>query len=284
MLQINHDLRPEGLKKKLERFWELSGEKIRLIQIEYDPSRGSPVFTAEGKYSTRGWTEWTQGFQFGSSILQFDATGDQFFLDYGKENTINQMAPHISHMGVHDHGFNNIITYGNLLRILKEGKVPHNQWEQNYYEMALKVSGAVQASRWTEIVNGGFIHSFNGPHSLFVDTLRSCRILMLSHGLGHVLHVENDVKINLLKRALQHIRSTANYTVYYGDGRDNFDVWGRTAHESVFNTMDGNYRCPNSQQGFSGLTTWTRGLAWGMCGFAEELEFLETIHDNEAIL
>jgi len=281
MLQINHELEPQGLKEKLERFWHLSGEKIRKIQIEYDPSKGSPVFTAAGKYTTRGWTEWTQGFQFGSSILQFDATGDQFFLEYGKENTLNHMAPHISHIGVHDHGFNNISTYGNLLRVMKEGKINQNQWEQDFYELAIKVSGAVQASRWTEIINGGYIHSFNGPHSLFVDTLRSCRILMLSHGLGHVLQAENDAKINLLERALQHIRSTAHFAVYYGEGRDNFDVWGRTAHESVFNTVDGNYRCPNSQQGFSGFTTWTRGLAWGMCGFSEELEFLKTIPEKE---
>ena len=28
---------------------------------------------------------------------------------------------------------------------------------------------------------------------------------------------------------------------------------GRTAHESIFNVNDGNFRCPNSQQGYSGL-------------------------------
>ena len=50
---------------------------------------------------------------------------------------------------------------------------------------------------------------------------------------------------------------------------------GRTAHECIFNVNDGNYRCPNAQQGFSGFTTWTRGLAWAMCGFAEELEYIE---------
>ena len=27
------------------------------------------------------------------------------------------MAPHVSHVGVHDHGFNNVSTYGNLLRL-----------------------------------------------------------------------------------------------------------------------------------------------------------------------
>ncbi len=85
---------------------------------------------------------------------------------------------------------------------------------------------------------------------------------------------ENDRTISLLDRLLQHARSTARYSVYYGEGRDVYDVRGRTAHECMFNTKDGNYRCPNSQQGYSPFTTWTRGLAWAMCGFAEELEYL----------
>jgi hypothetical protein len=109
-----------------------------------------------------------------------------------------------------------------------------------------------------------------------VDTIRSCRALMVSHQLGHVFQAENDIKINLLERALQHCQATARYSVYYGEGRDTYDVWGRTAHESIFNTNDGNYRAPNSQQGYSGFSTWTRGLAWAMCGFAEQLEFLQT--------
>jgi len=190
------------------------------------------------------------------------------------------MAPHVSHIGVHDHGFNNVSTYGNLLRLMKEGKTPFNEWEKNFYELALKVSGAVQASRWTLTKKGGFIYSFNGPHSLFVDTIRSCRSLMVSHLLGHFLQAENDVKISLLERALQHCRSTADYSVYYGEGRDSYDIWGRTAHESIFNTNDGNFRAPNSQQGYSGFSTWTRGLAWAICGFAEELECLQTIPDE----
>ncbi|AQG79826.1 glycoside hydrolase family 88 protein [Spirosoma montaniterrae] len=285
MIQINTDLKLTHFSAKLTRFWAISAQKIRLIDEQYDPAQGSPVFTVQGQYTTRGWTEWTQGFQFGSAILQFDATGDSYFLEVGREKTVDVMAPHISHIGVHDHGFNNVSTYGNLLRLMREGKLPHNTQERNFYELALKISGAVQASRWTTIAQGrdagaGFIHSFNGPHSLFVDTIRSCRALVLSYSLRHAFQAESDEKINLLERAIQHIRATADYSVFYGEGRDSYDLWGRTAHESIFNTKNGHFRCPNSQQGYSGFTTWTRGLAWAMCGFPEQLEYLATLPDS----
>jgi hypothetical protein len=193
------------------------------------------------------------------------------------------MAPHVSHIGVHDHGFNNVSTYGNLLRLMREGKIADNEWERNFYELALKISGAVQASRWTAIKDGGYIHSFNGAHSLFVDTIRSCRALIVSHMLGHVFQGEGDAKISLLERAILHMKATAEYSVFYGEGRDNYDVWGRTAHESIFNVKDGNFRCPGTQQGYSGFSTWTRGLAWAMCGFAEELEWLDTMDKQELV-
>ena len=265
----------------LSRCFALAKEKIRLIDAEYDDGKGSPVFTVDGKYTTRGWTEWTEGFRYGIAILHFDATGDEESLASGRRRTVVKMASHVSHIGVHDHGFNNLSTYGNLRRLMLEGRIAENPWERHFYELALKVSGAVQAARWTERPDGGFIHSFNGPHSLFVDTIRSCRILMVAHRLGHVLMGEGDRAISLLGRALQHIESTARFNVFYGEGRDQYDVRGRTAHEAVFNTRDGAFRCPNAQQGYSGFSTWTRGQAWATCGFAEELELLEAMDDAQ---
>ena len=276
MIKLDNSITPSDLENKLIRFWELSGRKIQLIEKEYDDSKGSPVFTAGGKYTTRGWTEWTRGFQYGSAILQYDATGEKQFLDRAREMIIEKMAPHISHTGVHDHGFNIVSTYGNLLRLMCEKKIPYDHWEEEYYKLALKISGAVQASRWTSLKTGGFIYSFNGPHSLFVDTIRSCRSLIVSHLLGHVLMGEGDMKINLLERALQHMKTTASYSIYYGEDRDACDIKGRTAHECIFNIKDGSFRCPNSQQGYSGFSTWTRGLAWAMCGFSELLEWIDT--------
>lgn len=280
-MKIDPSLTAQDLLPALERFWELSGAKIRLVEALYDVSRGSPVFTVGGLYTTRGWTEWTEGFVYGSAVLQFDATGDAEALELGRRHTVGRMAAHVSHTGVHDHGFNNLSTYGNLLRLMREGKLPANPREEEFYELALKISGAVQASRWTSLPEGGYIHSFNGPHSLFVDTIRSCRILVVAHLLGHVLMGEQDARISLLGRALAHIRSTARYNIYYGEGRDSYDEWGRTAHEAVFNPVSGSFRCPNAQQGFSGFTTWTRGLSWAMCGFPEELEALALFSDAD---
>ena len=274
-MQINNQIAIIDLAPKLSNFWSLSGEKILKIEKEFDPDQGAPVFTVAGKYSSRGWTEWTQGFQYGSAIIQFEVTRDPQFLEIGRQATLKKMAPHLSHFGVHDHGFNNVSTYGNLHRLMVEGIIEENAWEKSFYELALKVTGAVQAQRWTTLPKGGgYIYSFNGPHSLFVDTIRSIRALIVSHELGHDLRGENDKVFSLLDRAIDHAISTAHYSVFYGEGRDQYDLWGRTAHESVFNINDGNFRCPNSQQGYSGFTTWTRGLAWAMLGFTEQLEYL----------
>jgi len=159
----------------------------------------------------------------------------------------------------------------------REQRLDASDWEVRFYELALKVSGAVQARRWTPIPGGGFIHSFNGAHSLFVDTIRSLRALALAHTLGHRLVQEQDAQVNLLSRLLQHARATATYNVFTGHGSGPFDVRGRVAHESLFNAANGTYRGPSTQQGYSPFTTWTRGLAWAMLGFAEELEFLSTL-------
>ncbi|MCA9134491.1 MAG: hypothetical protein KDA45_15080, partial [Planctomycetales bacterium] len=133
----------------------------------------------------------------------------------------------------------------------------------------------VQAHRWTPTADGeGFIYSFNGPHSLFCDTMRSLRSLAVATLLGHDLLTEHDERISLLDRLVSHAKVTAQYNVYYGDGRDSYDVRGRVAHESIFNTNDGCYRNPSSQQGYSPFSTWTRGLSWIMLGYPEELEFL----------
>ncbi len=281
-MRIDTAITPEHLRDRLAAFWPVSGAKIAALCEGWDPAKGSPVLTVRGEYTSQGWTEWTQGFQYGWAILQFDATDDSRFLELGRRGTLDVMASHVSHVGVHDHGFNNVSTYGNLRRLMLEGRIPADPWQLGFYELALKVSGAVQAARWSTTRDGpGYIYSFNGPQSLFADTIRSVRALSVSHLLGHQLMGENDERISLLGRGLEHAQSTARWNVFYGEGRDIYDVWGRVAHESVFNANDGRFRTSSTQQGYSPWTTWTRGLAWVMAGYPEELEFIDILPDEE---
>ena len=282
MLKINDQLTPADLLARLETFWALSGGCLDAIEESALPGTASPVFTVAGRYTAQGWTEWTQGFQVGSALLQFDATGDERFLELGRKKTVEVMATHLTHAGVHDHGFNNVSTYGNLWRLMNEGRLAEDPWQRSFYEVALKTSGAVQANRWATTSDGtGYIYSFNGPQSLFVDTIRSCRALALAHQLGHVLMAERDERVSLLRRLVEHATNTARFNIWYGDGRDTYDIRGRTAHEVIFNTSNGEYQCPSTQQGYSAFTTWTRGLAWAMLGYSELLEWLATRPDEE---
>src|SRR5206468_7625422 len=137
MIKIDPALNPADLTKKIECLWQASAPKILSIDRDEKPGSATPVYTVRGKYTARGWTEWTQGFVYGSAILQFDATGDESFLKLGRDKTFARMAHHITHVGVHDHGFNNVSTYGNLWRLMREGRIAEDRRERDFYELAL---------------------------------------------------------------------------------------------------------------------------------------------------
>jgi hypothetical protein len=141
LMKTENNITAADLSKSLTRFFEIADKKARLLDKSWDQKNGTPVFTVEGKYTTRGWTEWTQGFQYGWPILVFDATGENDLLELGRRRTVDLMAPHVTHTGVHDHGFNNLSTYGNLRRLMREGRIEHKVWENTFYEMAIKASG-----------------------------------------------------------------------------------------------------------------------------------------------
>ena len=141
----------------------------------------------------RGWTEWTQGFQFGAAILQFDATGDAQFLELGRTRTLERMASHLTHVGVHDHGFNNVSTYGNLWRWRSKGAsrpATGSAFLRARAQSEWRRAGPAMdaAARWR-------LHPFVQRPALAVrghDPL--VRSLALAHRLGHRLSEEQDAK------------------------------------------------------------------------------------------
>ena len=83
MIRIDSRLTAKALIGSIDHLFELSAKKITRLEKTWNPAKGTPVFTVAGRYTSRGWTEWTQGFQFGSAILQFDATDDAAMLEIG---------------------------------------------------------------------------------------------------------------------------------------------------------------------------------------------------------
>ncbi|HOL18956.1 MAG TPA: glycoside hydrolase family 88 protein [Candidatus Hydrogenedens sp.] len=276
-MEVDVSLTEQNLVPIINVFLPIAKHKAITLFNQWVDEDTSPVFTHQGKYRSWGWTEWTRGFMYGIPLLLYELTNDESLLDKVRDE-IHKLDSYLTHHGVHDHGFNILSSYGHLWRMgLCEIFTP-KEYELEQYKLAIRVSSAVQASRWTKIDDGtGFIHSFNGAHSLFVDTIRTCRILVLGWLLGHVLKTEGDENVSLLERAIQHIQNTLKYNIYYGKSRDIYDVPGRVAHESIFNVKTGRFRCASTQQGYSPFSTWTRGLAWAMLGCAEQMEFFSNI-------
>lgn len=112
-MQIDEAITSREIDDLLSPYFERSGRKLDSIFATWRPESGTPVFTAGGRYTSQSWTEWTQGFMFGWALLQFEATGDERYLEMGRNGIVRHMASHVTHIGVHDHGFNNVSTYGN---------------------------------------------------------------------------------------------------------------------------------------------------------------------------
>ena len=65
MLDIDLELEPASLQPRLDALWERSGPRIKQLCREHTPDSSTPVFTKDGTYTARGWTEWTEGFLYG---------------------------------------------------------------------------------------------------------------------------------------------------------------------------------------------------------------------------
>ena len=75
MIEIDVGIEAADLNDALARLWTTTGPKVKRLCRQDSADQPTPVYTVAGRYTARGWTEWTQGFLYGEAILQFDATG-----------------------------------------------------------------------------------------------------------------------------------------------------------------------------------------------------------------
>lgn len=230
---------------------DFAGAQCRNVLAKYPGYH--PMYTVGGKWKQEGelWTHWCEGFYPGIYWLLYEHTRDDFWRQ-NAEAASKRLEPRRWDRKVHDLGFLFFSTYLRWYHLT--GDPAHKQ--------ILIDAGRTLAMR-RQI--GGYLASFIGPESLFIDIMMN---------VGIILWAARETNDHTLRQiAIEHCRTTQKYLVRADGG---------TAHEGIFDVTTGVFQRESTHQGFAPDSTWTRGLAWAIYGFAAAHrlsgvpEFLET--------
>jgi unsaturated chondroitin disaccharide hydrolase len=230
---------------------DFAAEQCRRV-IERYPGY-APMYTVGGQWRREGerWTHWCEGFYPGIFWLLHKHTGEPFWRHHAEAYS-RAIEPRRFDRAVHDLGFLFFSTY---LR-----------WYHLSGDAALR-DVLIEAGRTLALRRqmGGYLASFIGPESLFIDIMMN---------VGIILWAARETSSPALREiALEHCRTSQQYLVRADGG---------TAHEALFDVTNGSFLRQSTHQGFAPESTWTRGLAWAIYGFTAvhrlsgESEFLAT--------
>ena len=264
---------PSSLTGHLGEVLELCDASLRRTAAAWGAGVPAPIWTEGGRWYRQPdmWTDWTPGFYAGQMWVLHKLLKDDSWAARAREQSA-ALLPRRHDRDVHDLGFIFLSSYGRWLEHAAEDDPVRADLVDT-----IVTAATVQSERWNGATGEGFIFSFNGPQSLFIDIMMNVRLLFWAAANGA------DPQVG--ERALEHSRTSARYLVRC-DGEGLGEEDGSVAHEAVFNTEEGRgeFRCLSTQQGYSPFTCWARGLAWALYGYAYAWgatgcgEFLETAH------
>jgi unsaturated chondroitin disaccharide hydrolase len=211
-----------------------------------------PMYTVQGRWGREGerWTHWCEGFFPGVLWLLYKHTGDAAWREPA-ERYSRALEPRRHDRTVHDLGFLFLSTHMRWY---------HLTGDQCLREILIEAGRTLALRRQ----KGGYLASFIGPESLFIDIMMN---------VGIIFWAANATGDGSLRNvALEHCRTTARYLVRPDGG---------TAHEGLFDPETGQFLRESTHQGYNPSSTWSRGLAWAIYGFTAaarmsgEAEFLD---------
>jgi unsaturated chondroitin disaccharide hydrolase len=196
------------------------------------------MYTIGGRWNREGerWTHWCEGFFPGILWLLHRHTGDPAWRKWAEQYS-RALESRRYDRAVHDLGFLFLSTY---LR-----------WYSLTGDPALR-NVLIEAGRTLALrrQKGGYLASFLGPQSLFIDIMMNVGIIFWA------ANETNDVALRAV--ALEHCQTSQRYLVRPDGG---------TLHEAIFDPETGQFLRASTQQGYSPDSTWSRGLAWALYGF-----------------
>lgn len=214
-----------------------------------------PLHTKDGMWAHEGeiWTRWSDGFLPGMMwIFAKRAEPDSAEAKFWYENAVRYttpLEPRKKNRESHDLGFLFLSTY--------------YRWYRLRHEPAKRDviidAGSILATRFNE--KGGYLKSYVGENSLFIDTMMNVPIILFA--------ARETGNRKLREAALRHARTTRRVLVR-GDGS--------TAHEGIFDTDTGEFLRHATHQGYRGDSCWSRGLTWALYGFTTVYEYSRDPH------
>jgi len=204
----------------------------------------TPMYTVGGRWNREGerWTNWCEGFFPGILWLLHKHTADPEWRTLAERYTL-PLAPRRHDRTVHDLGFLFFSTYLRWYHLTDDPKLRE----------VLIDAGRTLALRRQK---GGYLASFIGPQSLFIDIMMN---------VGIIFWAARETGDDALRQiALEHCRVSARHLVRPDGG---------TAHEAIFDFETGRFLRESTQQGLQADSTWSRGLAWAIYGFTAAHRF-----------
>lgn len=246
------------LAQRIRKVLGFAEEQLERTCALWPPARPAPVHTVDGRWYRPAdlWTDWTPGFLAGQLWILHRLTCKAEWRRKAEAHTL-PLAHRRFDRDVHDLGFIFLSSLGRWIDALDASDPLRARLIDQ-----MVTAATVQSWRWNKNGPDGFVYSFNGPQSLFIDIQMNIRLLFWAAHHGAPAEVE--------RRAIEHSQTSLKHLVRR-NGRGLGEEDGRVAHEAIFNTEPGRgeLRCLSTQQGYSPFTCWARGLAWAIYGFAD---------------
>jgi unsaturated chondroitin disaccharide hydrolase len=233
------------VRKRSDQVFELAARQLKHLVTEYPDT--FPSFTTHGKWTHQkeGWTNWCEGFLGGQLWLVYLYGGDPWFRQQA-EHYCRLVEPRQYDTTVHDLGFIFWPTWKRWYDLTGDEKL--NQ--------VVIQAGQTLAKRFQEA--GGYICSFEGRHSTYIDIMSN---------IGLVFYAAQQTgDENLWRIARKHCLTTRRYLVR-GDGS--------TAHEGIFDPQSGCFLRQQTRQGWRDDSSWVRGQCWAINGFSEAFGYTQ---------
>lgn len=201
--------------------------------------------TGGGAYRRTNAYAWTSGFYPASLWLAYERTHDPAWRTLARRYT-DRLLPVAGWRGTHDLGFMIGLPVG-LARTLDPERAAR-------YDRALRVAAESLSSRWNARIRALQSGTYAGRWGLIVDSAMNAPLLIeQGQAAGGV------AGRRLARRGLAHLITLR---------RDFVRADGSTIHRQAYDPRTGRLLGPVPGQGLSAASTWARGQAWAIAGFA----------------